>query len=74
MKAVRTENLGGEGDGVKLAVPVVLALGQVAAVELAALELHRHDMAGGLVEQLHRYPQALAHGRLPPPSPPTLKP
>lgn len=53
--------LGGVGDVLELAVPVILALHHVAAVELAALELHRHHVPRRLVQKLHRYPQAPAH-------------
>ena len=53
--------LGGEGDVVELAVPVVLALHHGAAVHLAGLELHRHHVPRRLVQQLHWDPQAPAH-------------
>jgi hypothetical protein len=56
--------LGGEGDVVELAVPVVLALDHGAAVHLAGLELHGHHVPRRLVQQLHWDTKAAAH--LPP--------
>lgn len=55
-------DLSSVGDVLELAIPVILALDHAPSVEFPALELHRHDVAGGLVKQLHRYPQAPAHG------------
>ena len=57
--------LGGEGDVLELAVPVVLALDHGPPVHLAGLELHRHHVARRLVEQLHGDSQAPAHLPLP---------
>jgi hypothetical protein len=59
--------LGGEGDVLELAVPVVLALDHGPPVHLAGLELHRHHVARRLVEQLHGDSQAPAHLPLPVP-------
>lgn len=56
--------LGGICDAFELAVPVVLALDHVTPVELAALELHRDDVARRLVKQLHGDPQTPAHLKL----------
>ena len=55
--------LGGEGDVLDLAVPVVLALDHGAPVDLAGLELDRDHVPRRLVQQLHRDPQAAAHLR-----------
>jgi hypothetical protein len=62
-KVARAERayLGGEGNVLELAIPVILALDHGPPVHFAGLELHRHHMTRCLMEQLHRDPQAPAH-------------
>jgi hypothetical protein len=42
--------LSGVSDAFKLTVPIIFALDHITSVEFAALELHRDDVTGGLVE------------------------
>jgi hypothetical protein len=60
-KRFRSSHLGSVGNGLKLAVPVIFALNERAAVKLATLKLHGYDMALRLVQQLNWDSQTLTH-------------